>query len=148
MARDIAYFFHEQAEYGFLFDDLEHWMFETPYWLYLALDERDEHVERGCLALAYAMGCCEAGGVGIALGERLAECRAAIVAFTPHGDDLARLRDAALEALELAATPNETRDSDRLTALVSRETEWIHGAVVRRYFEEHAARILHAVGSK
>lgn len=92
-------------------------MFDSPCWEYLALllssqiADRDGLVERGCLALIFAMASYEAGNVGVAfVGEDRALCRDAVMAYAPTDPELARLKAIALAALALAATPNDRRD--------------------------------------
>ena len=139
VVRDVAYFLHQQAEYsGHIDDDLDYTFFGEDYWQAL-VDEEDmvPDVQRGCLALLYAMGMHEAGNVGVALGDKLQRCVQVLRRFDPPNEDTQRLRDVALQALRCAATPQDRRDWDKVKSLMA-EGEWVHQVAVRRYFQARA----------
>ncbi|MDQ3034048.1 MAG: hypothetical protein M3Y87_16655 [Myxococcota bacterium] len=141
VTRAVVFFFHQQAEYDFVMDDLDYGDLDAPCWEYLELTDRDELIERGCLAPIFAMASYEAGNVGVAFsGEQSSVCRTALTAYSPRDPELARLRDIALGALALAATPRQTRDVAQVTALAW-DGECMHRASVRRYFETHSRRL-------
>jgi hypothetical protein len=140
IVRDIVFFFQEQAEYSFVMSDLDYTWYIEKYWEALVEDdEMPGEIQRGCLALLFAMGEYEAGCVGIALGDDLSPCLAGLRRFAPPDDETKRLKELALQALALAATPIDRRDWDAVNNLAL-EHAWIYDAAVRPYFRSRAER--------
>lgn len=135
--RDIVWFFHEQANYSAVMDDLDYYRFLEPYWDAL-VDDPAMHpdVQRGCLALLFAMGVYEAGCVGVALGDALPACRARLATFVPPDPTCARLKEMAMGALAAAARPKELRDRD-YEVLFAHAAE-VHRLAVQPYFAARA----------
>ena len=135
--RDIVWFFHEQANYSAVMDDLDYYRFVEPYWDAL-VDDPAMHpdVQRGCLALLFAMGVYEAGCVGVALGDALPACRARLATFVPPDPTCARLKEMAMGALAAAARPKELRDRD-YEILFAHAAE-VHRLAVHPYFAARA----------
>ena len=139
VTRDIVFFFHQQAGYSFVMDDLDYGFFSEEYWAAL-VDRRaplDLEIQRGCLALLYAMGTYEAGNIGVALGEALQGCRCTLQLYQPTDRDTMALKALAEQALSHAAVPNSRRDFDAVWEL-SGKAAWIHQLAVRPYFESRA----------
>ena len=136
VVRDVVFFFHQQADYSFVMDDLDYSDFTERYWNALVEDEAmDSELQRGCLALLFAMGMYEAGNIGVALGDALQECLTVLTRFEAPCAETRRIKEAALQALTLAAMPQERRDFHKLESLVI-EGEWIHRVAVRPYFRK------------
>ena len=113
VVRDVVYFLHQQAEYsGHIDDDLDYTFFGEDYWQALLDDEdMDPDVQRGCLALLYAMGMYEAGNVGIATWGQAAGLPAGVATICRS-----QPRDAALQGDRRAGTHmcRDTSGSPRL----------------------------------
>ena len=136
--RDVIFFFHQQADYAFLTDDLDYTMFPEKYWEVLVRESgMKAEIQDGCLALLFAMGSYESGNVGVALGPFLPECLCALRRFEPPSIQTNKVRAAAILALSIAATPQHDRDWEAVKNLQI-EAEWIHKLVVRNYFRSRA----------
>ncbi|HYO93849.1 MAG TPA: hypothetical protein VER33_05025 [Polyangiaceae bacterium] len=139
VVRDVAFFFHEQAEYDHVMDDLDYCFFQERYWDALVeVPDMEQEVQRGCLALLYAMAMFEAGNVGIALGECLPACHARLATYAPQDEVSGRLKELALEALSVAATDQAQRDWVRVEALLA-QAELVHRLAVRPYFDSRSS---------
>jgi len=139
VTRDIVFFFHQQSEYNSIMDDLDYGFFCEKYWTALVdtSEPLDLEIERGCLALLYAMGTCEAGNVAGALGDSLQECRETLNQFQPKDPDTEKLKKIAELALSYAAIPNDRRDFNAVENILG-NGGWIHKLVVRPYFKSRS----------
>ncbi len=139
--RDVVFFLHQQAAYSSICDDLDWGFFDEDYSCAL-LENREMPIalQRGCLALLYAMGMCEAGNVGVAIGDRLPKALADLKLFATNIVEVEQLRDTAIRALTYASTPQQLRDWNAIeTALGA--SHWVHQVAVRPYFRAIASML-------
>lgn len=139
--RDIVFFLHQQAAFPSIIDDLD-WSFFDEDYARTLLENREMPIalQRGCLALLYAMGMCEAQNMGVALGDRLPKALRDLRVFATNVVEVGQLRDAAIRALTFASTPQESRDWGVIqTALGA--SRWVHQVAVGPYFRDIAGML-------
>lgn len=134
LLRDIAYFFHEQAKYGRLEEDIDWAMFELPYWTYLN-SQGSALEQRGCLAIILAGAAAHAGNICMAFGSELETCRACVQSVRYEDPVTERLRVTAAALLDVAALDISERPSKLVEEF---DREWPYDAVVVHYFAERA----------
>jgi len=143
IVRDIAFFFHQQSEYEYVMEDLDYTFFTEKYWDALVEDpEMPLEIQRGCLALLYAMGMYEGHHVGRALGNELPLCIARLKQFEPGDGETKTMLEITLRALSAAAVPLNSRDWQAVRDL-DQYSAWIYERSVRPYFQSRVRDLEH-----
>ena len=105
LKKDIAYFFLQVRDYGYIMGDL-YWgsVYSLPYWRYLDksfLDSTDAtFIQNGCLMLVLAICFEKLDGAGNYIDDKLNAIKQAVVACQPDEEDGSELREAVLVALD------------------------------------------------
>lgn len=140
--RDIAFFFHQQSEVSSIEDDLDYSFFEERYWDVLVEDQAlCLESQRALLAILFAMGLHEAGNVGLVLGDNLLPCISALENYSSGDPINLRMKEIALQALVLAAEPQDQRDWRAVEGLLA-EGRWMHQVSVVYYFQTRIRQLL------
>ena len=133
--RDVCYFYHDLAGYGYIMGDLDYSNdYPLPYWNLLNRIDTgcgdDRFIRSGILVLFLAMIQDQFDGSGDWISSCAEDISQNLQQFIPEDADMLRLSDTVLHGVALLqkAKQNDNR--------FDKDSAWAYDAFVKRYFQD------------